>query len=97
MRAYISLEVRNIASSVEFYQNVFNLRPQKQTENYAKFDLPAPALNLSLISSTGKVSSVNHLGTEVESREEIAAWKTRLQERGILERVEENVACCFAP
>ena len=97
MRAHISLDVRNIASSVEFYQKVFNVRQQKQTEDYAKFDLPAPALNLSLISSTGKVSSVNHLGIEVESREEIAAWKTRHQERGILERVEENVACCFAP
>jgi hypothetical protein len=53
-------------------------------------------LNFSLVSSTGRLSSVDHLGIEVESVEEIAAWKERLQAQGILERVEENTACCFA-
>ncbi|MEK7237035.1 MAG: VOC family protein, partial [Nitrospirota bacterium] len=62
----------------------------------AKFDLTAPALNLSLVSSTGRISSVDHLGIEVDSLEEIAQWKARLQTAGVLERVEENTACCFA-
>jgi hypothetical protein len=39
---------------------------------------------------------VNHFGIEVESTHEIAVWKQRLQEQGILEKVEENIACCFA-
>jgi hypothetical protein len=42
------------------------------------------------------VSAVDHLGIEVETVEEIAEWKTRLQHEGILERVEDNIACCFA-
>jgi hypothetical protein len=42
------------------------------------------------------VSAVNHLGIEVESTGEIGAWKARLQELGVLEKVEENTACCFA-
>jgi hypothetical protein len=32
----------------------------------------------------------------VESAEEIAAWKKRLQGQGVLEKVEENKTCCFA-
>jgi len=96
MRPHISLDVRNVPVSVEFYQKVFGLAPQKRTDDYAKFDLRAPALNLSLVSSTGRISSVDHLGIEVESTEEIAMWKRRLQDQGILEEVEENVACCFA-
>lgn len=96
MRPHLSLDVRNVGASVAFYQKVFGVAPQKQTDDYAKFDLTSPALNFSLVSSTGQVSTVDHLGIEVESVEEIAAWKTRLQEAGILERVEENVACCFA-
>lgn len=96
MRAHLSLDVRNVPASVEFYQKIFNVRPQKQTEDYAKFDLTAPALNLSLVSSSGKVSVVNHLGIEVASTAEVAAWKKQLQEQGILESVEESVACCFA-
>lgn len=96
MRPHLSLDVRNVPASVAFYQKVFGVAPQKQTQDYAKFDLIQPALNFSLVSSTGRLSSVDHLGIEVESVEEIAAWKDRLQRQGILERVEENTACCFA-
>ena len=96
MRPHLSLDVRNVPVSVEFYQKIFRIEPQKQTSDYAKFDLSSPALNLSLVSSTGRVSVVNHLGIEVESLEEIAAWKERLQQAGVIDKVEENVACCFA-
>lgn len=95
MRPHISLDVGNVPASVKFYEKVFGVSPQKQTEDYAKFNLIAPALNLSLV-STGEISRVNHLGIEVESTAEITAWKQQLQEQGILEKVEEDIACCFA-
>jgi len=96
MRPHISLDVRNVPASVEFYQKVFGVAPQKQTTDYAKFDLIVPALNFALVSSTGAVRAVNHLGIEAESADDIASWKQRLQEQGILEKVEEDLACCFA-
>jgi catechol 2,3-dioxygenase-like lactoylglutathione lyase family enzyme len=96
MRPHVSLDVRNVPASVAFYQKVFGVAPQKQTQDYAKFDLTQPALNFSLVSSTGRLSCVDHLGIEVESVEEMAAWKERLQAQGILDKVEENTACCFA-
>src|SRR6266850_2201295 len=52
MRPHLSLDVRNVPASVESYQKVFGVAPQKQTTDYAKFDLTAPALNLALVSST---------------------------------------------
>jgi catechol 2,3-dioxygenase-like lactoylglutathione lyase family enzyme len=88
--------VRDVAKSAAFYEKVFGVKPQKQVADYAKFDLKVPALNFSVVSSTGEVSSVDHLGIEVETVDEIAEWKTRLQDRGILQKVEENIACCFA-
>ena len=39
---------------------------------------------------------MNHLGIEVESVDDIAGWKQRLQDQGILEKVEEGTECCFA-
>ncbi|GKS58567.1 glyoxalase/bleomycin resistance/dioxygenase family protein [Nitrospira sp.] len=96
MRPHLSLDVRDVPASVAFYQRVFAEEPQKRSDTYAKFDLTTPALNLSLVSSTGRVSKVNHLGIEVGTVEEVARWKQRLQEAGILDRVEENVACCYA-
>jgi catechol 2,3-dioxygenase-like lactoylglutathione lyase family enzyme len=96
MRLHISLDVRNVPASVAFYQKVLAVAPQKQTADYAKFDLTAPQLNLSLVSSTGRVSAVNHLGIEVESPDDISNWKRHLLEQGILEKVEEGTECCFA-
>lgn len=96
MRPHLSLDVHSVPASVEFYRKVFNVAPQKQTTDYAKFDLAELALNFSLVSSAENVSRVNHLGIEVESVDEIAEWKQRLQKQGILEKVEEGVACCFA-
>lgn len=96
MRPHLSLDVRSVPASVEFYQKVFGIPPQKQTRDYAKFDLSRPDLNLSLVSSTGRVSAVNHLGIEVEALADIVAWKERLQREGVIERVDENIACCFA-
>jgi len=96
MRPHLSIDVHNVPASVAFYEKVFGVAPQKQTEDYAKFDLTQPSLNFSLVSTTGAISAVNHLGIEVESSDEIAVWKQRLQEQGILEKVEDNIACCFA-
>ncbi|MBU6479985.1 MAG: VOC family protein [Nitrospirae bacterium] len=96
MRPHLSLDVRDVPASVAFYQKVFGVAPQKQTTDYAKFDLTEPPLNLALVSSTGAISSVNHLGIEVESADDIAKWKQQLLERNILEKVEEGIACCFA-
>ena len=96
MRPHISLDVRDVSRSVAFYEKVFGVKPQKQVADYAKFDLRIPALSFSLVSSTRTVSAVDHLGIEVETIKEIAEWKTRLQHEGLLERVEDNIACCFA-
>ncbi|MBM4132559.1 MAG: glyoxalase/bleomycin resistance/dioxygenase family protein [Nitrospira sp.] len=96
MRPHLSLDVRNVSVSVAFYEKVFGLAPQKQTEDYAKFDLTEPSLNLSLVSTAAAISRVNHLGIEVESADQIAAWKQRLQDNGLLETVEDDIACCFA-
>ena len=96
MRPHISLDVQDVGASVRFYQKMFGIEPQKQTAGYAKFDLLTPPLNLSLVAATGQVSTVNHFGIEVESVEEIASWKERLQQKGIIQRVDENISCCYA-
>lgn len=96
MRPHISLDVRHVPESVAFYRKVFGVPPQKHTSDYAKFDLFDPALNLSLVSSNGRISSVDHFGIEVTSTDDIRTWREHLQEQGILENIERNVTCCYA-
>lgn len=96
MKAHISLNVRNVQTSVEFYRKVFGIEPQKQVADYAKFDLGTPPLNFSLVHSPGAISRVNHLGIEVESATEFTNWLRHLQEWGIADMVEHDTNCCFA-
>lgn len=96
MRPHISLTVHNVAASVAFYENVFGMKPQKQTEDYAKFDLTRPPLNFSLVSSEGVTGTVHHFGIEVDSPSEVATWEQRLKEQGIPTTVENDVNCCYA-
>ena len=77
MRAHISINVSNVTKSVEFYKKVFGVSPQKQTKDYAKFDLSEPALNFTMqtTTSTAEMSKVSHLGIEVDSSDEVMNWQ----------------------
>lgn len=98
MRAHLSINVTNLEKSVEFYSKVFGVNPQKQTNNYAKFDLKEPALNFSMHGSSEKrlPSRLNHLGIEVTDLIQIADWQKRLESQNIAIVPEENTNCCFA-
>jgi catechol 2,3-dioxygenase-like lactoylglutathione lyase family enzyme len=99
MRTHISLNVNDVAESVGFYEKVFGVKPQKQNSTYAKFDLQAPSLNLSMQqgrSGTGATSRVSHFGIEVDSADEMMRWQKRLTEQGLVKLVESDTACCFA-
>lgn len=95
MRPHVSINVANVEKSVEFYKRVFGVDPQKQTANYAKFDLPI--LNFTMQSGeTRELSRVNHLGIEVGTSEEVQDWETRLTKSGVLATPEKGTNCCFA-
>jgi catechol 2,3-dioxygenase-like lactoylglutathione lyase family enzyme len=96
MRAHISLNVKNVPQSVEFYSKLFGVEPQKETSTYAKFDLKNPSLNFSMQSGSEKISHVSHLGVEVNSPSELKEWESRLAQAGLSGRPEEQTNCCFA-
>lgn len=97
MRYHISLRVKDVAASVAFYDRLFGAQPQKQTAGYAKYDLQSPPLNFSLTGAgQGAPSRVGHLGIEVDSPEQLAAWQSRLERAGIAVRAETATRCCFA-
>ncbi|MDA8792195.1 VOC family protein [Bacteriovoracaceae bacterium] len=97
MRPHLSIYVSNVEKTADFYTKVFGQNPQKQTSDYAKFDLNKPALNFTFMSSPkAKLSRVSHLGVEVDSEKEVREWKYKLEEAGVLTRDEMAVDCCYA-
>jgi catechol 2,3-dioxygenase-like lactoylglutathione lyase family enzyme len=96
MRTHISLNVSHVAESVEFYAKIFGATPQKQSADYAKFDLQTPPLNFAVQSGAGEISRVSHFGIEVESAAEMLRWQKRLTELGLVTLIETGTSCCFA-
>ena len=96
MRAHLSINVSNVSESVEFYKKVFGVEPQKQTADYAKFDLIEPSLNFTMQTASGNKSTVNHLGIEVDSAIEVMNWQKKLTEAGLVKLAESDTNCCFA-
>ena len=70
--------------------------PAKIRPGYANFAVAEPPLKLVLIEGVGEPGSLNHLGVEVESTDEVMATNARLTGEGLACATEEEVSCCFA-
>ncbi len=95
-RVQLALNVGDLEASIEFYTRLFQTPPAKVRENYANFAVAEPPLKLVLIAGQGEPGSLNHVGVEVESTDEVAAAATRMQEGGSACDVQDATTCCFA-
>ncbi len=95
-RVQLALNVTNLDEAIGFYGKLFGAEPAKRRPGYANFALDRPALKLVLIEGEGRGGTLNHLGVEVESSEEVAEATARLAAEGLEGRTEEGVNCCYA-
>src|SRR4051794_850872 len=95
-RVQLALNVSDIDAAVAFYSKLFSAEPAKRRPGYANFAIDEPALKLVLIENPGAAGSLNHLGVEVASPQDVTAPQARLSGDGLAAATEENVACCYA-
>ena len=95
-RVQLALNVSNIDEAVDFYRKFFGAEPAKRRPGYANFAIDDPPLKLVLIEGTGVPGTLNHLGVEVESPDEVTAAHSRLAGEGLATATEDNVSCCYA-
>ena len=96
IKAHVSLNVSNIDASVAFYEKVFDVGATKRRPGYAKFDLTAPALNLTMTEGVQSGVNATHFGIQVESADDVAQASARFERLGLRIRVEEDTVCCYA-
>jgi catechol 2,3-dioxygenase-like lactoylglutathione lyase family enzyme len=98
LKAHVSLNVRNVPASIDFYRKLFGIEPLKVRQGYAKFDVNNPPLNLSLneTSFLKAGSNLSHLGLQVTSTDDVLAIRNRWQAEGLTPRDEMQTNCCFA-
>ena len=95
-RVQLALNVSDLESAIEFYSKLFNTKPAKVREGYANFAIAEPPLKLVLIAGGGTPGTMNHLGIEVESTDEVTSATKRLANEGLVTDVEEETTCCYA-
>jgi catechol 2,3-dioxygenase-like lactoylglutathione lyase family enzyme len=95
-RVQLALNVSDLDQAVDFYSKLFATEPAKRRPGYANFAVAEPPLKLVLIEGVGEPGSLNHLGVEVESTDDVTAANQRLTGDGLATAAEENVSCCFA-
>ena len=96
-RVQLALNVAGLDQAIAFYSKLFGTGPAKVRPGYANFAVADPPLKLVLIENAAKdPGSLNHLGVEVASTEEVMAAKQRLAAAGLPTTVEESTTCCYA-
>jgi catechol 2,3-dioxygenase-like lactoylglutathione lyase family enzyme len=95
-RVQLALNVGDIDEAVSFYSKLFGVEPAKRRLGYANFAIAEPPLKLVLFQNPAQAGTLNHLGVEVTTTEEVARASRRLQSDGLPIETEANVDCCYA-
>lgn len=95
-RIQLALNVDDLDQAVAFYSQLFRAEPAKRHPGYANFAITEPPLKLVLIEQPGAGGTLNHLGVEVATPEQVAAETGRLTAAGLVALAEKGQTCCYA-
>lgn len=93
-RVQLALNVTDLDEAIGFYSKLFNAEPAKIRPGYANFAIEQPPLKLVLMEGA-RGGTLNHLGVEVDSVEQVRAATSRLSGEGLQTQAEQG-SCCYA-
>lgn len=98
LKVHVSVNVRNVEKSLEFYQRMLGIEPSKVRTGYAKFDVQNPPVNLTLneVPDLTGPGALSHLGIQVGSTADVLATRLRWERVGLVTRDEMQTSCCYA-
>jgi catechol 2,3-dioxygenase-like lactoylglutathione lyase family enzyme len=95
-RLQLALNVSNLDEAVAFYSKFFKTEPAKIRTGYANFAITEPPLKLVLFENPDVAGTINHLGVEVFSTDEVVDATRYLAAQGFSTEVEDGTLCCHA-
>jgi catechol 2,3-dioxygenase-like lactoylglutathione lyase family enzyme len=95
-RVQLALNVADLDAAVAFYSRMFGVGPAKTRPGYANFAIDEPPLKLVLFAGAGEPGTINPLGVEAGSTDEVAAAEERLRGAGLATTGVDDTTCCFA-
>ena len=99
MRVHISLPVKDLEKSRDFYSSLFGAPASKVKSDYLNFRLDKPSIHLALVQSDlASPSPAQHYGIELPDAGTYAVWEdraNRVEEAAAVEP-EPDAKCCYA-
>jgi catechol 2,3-dioxygenase-like lactoylglutathione lyase family enzyme len=96
MRLQLAINVSDLDKAVDFYSRMFGVEPAKTKPGYANFAIADPPLKLVLFEGQGEGGTINHLGVETETADEVVAAEARLTDTGLETTGVDDTQCCYA-
>ena len=94
-RLHVHIAVDDLDRSVGFYSTLFDAPPSVLKNDYAKWMLEDPRVNLA-ISQRDRSVGIDHLGVQVDSDGELRELAARLKAAGEQTQDQESATCCYA-
>ena len=94
-RFHVHIRVADLATSVAFYNKLFEQAPVLEKPDYAKWVLDEMNVNFAL-STHGDSTGVNHIGVEFESDDALTAQAMQKQKIGLTGVEQADANCCYA-
>jgi catechol 2,3-dioxygenase-like lactoylglutathione lyase family enzyme len=94
-RLHLHVSVPDLARSIQFYETLFGAPPSVVKDDYAKWMLEDPRVNLA-ISQRGAAVGVDHVGIQTDTAEELGELAARLKAAGETTFDETAATCCYA-
>lgn len=93
-RLHLHVSVPDLAQSIQFYETLFGAPPSVVKDDYAKWMLDDPKVNLA-ISQRGRDPGVDHVGIQVDSQAELGELSARLKAAGNVTLDQAATTCCY--
>ena len=94
-RMHVHVAVDDLRRSIGFYSALFASAPTIVKSDYAKWMLDDPRVNFA-ISTRGRAPGLDHLGIQVETRDELTEVHARLHKAGGEVVEQGQTTCCYA-
>jgi predicted enzyme related to lactoylglutathione lyase len=94
-RMHVHVAVDDLQKSISFYSALFAAQPSVVKLDYAKWMLDDPLVNFA-ISARGQHAGLDHLGIQVETKDDLNEVYSRLHKAGGAVLEEGETTCCYA-
>lgn len=95
-RLHLHIAVEDLDRSIGFYSTLFGAQPSVVKDDYAKWMLEDPRVNLAISQRERVAAGIDHVGVQAETGAELAEMAARLKAAGETTFDQEATTCCYA-